>query len=292
LSEWQKNWLERIEQGTFDLQIALKSNNHTTEAVVALSHDNAKDAILAFSPSIGVVKAYHGAEAIKIAVCALIADKSCRLIPSRQMNPQAYPLVATKIVKDYWYLKLSEIKYAFDCGFKQKEGYGGMFHGFDESVMMLWIESYLKERETTVENIDKDKVAQSESVQTKILTDTERVEVSAQTKRILEIIEQFNSPVKKSLKVPSEFVSISQICKIYKFDESKVVAEIKQMIEAKFNDAIREVLPEVEQADSLKQFTMWQRARILRGCSFAFGGREGIAEEMLFDFIKGMVEKV
>ena len=266
------------------MSIAMKSNLHTANVVASLNHNSAKDAILSFSPSIAVVKAYHGIESIKIAVCALIADKSCRLIPSRQMNPQAYPLVAATIVEQYWFLKLSEIKYAFDCGFKQKEGYGGMFHGFDESVMMLWLESYIAERDKTVENIDKDLVAKSESALPKILTDEERVKTERQTARILEIIEQFS--VNKKSKIPAEFISIQQICKIYGFDELIVTATIKKLFEAKFHEVEVTQFIDNENATALQQWVMWQRARLLRECSKKFGYREGVTAEMLFDLAK------
>lgn len=276
--------MQRIEKGQFDVSIAMKSNLHTADVVSSLNHNSAKDAILSFSPSISTVKAYHGIEAIKIAVCALIADKSCRLIQSRQMNPQAYLLVAAKIVEDYWFLKLSEIKYAFDCGFRQKEGYGGMFHGFDESVMMLWIESYISERDKVVENIDKDKLAKIESVKDvgKYLTDEEKAALSEQTKSILEIIGQFSAPFRKT-KMPIEFCSVQQVCRVYGLKETEISSVIKSIFENKFHSVELTQFIANEKATEIQQFVMWQRARLLRACSREFGGIEGVTAEMLYE---------
>jgi len=147
-----------------------------------------KQAILNNHPSVVTLKELIGDNGAGAFLSFIVSDLVMAFNVGKTVDSSQIEFVAETINQDYYYLKTTELKYCFD---KAKKGhYGTTFDRVDASIIIGWIESFIKERDElySQQRIEENKAHTKElnQIHPKILTKIKQA--------VDDVIEKQNQP--------------------------------------------------------------------------------------------------
>lgn len=146
----------------------VKSGQTTLENIVLCQKDwvnlicqrpikDIETAIRLQTPTVVSLKNYtEGGEAYMIAVImTIIKDVADNLNIGKSLNNQQLAFCARQIAAEYYFLKISEIRFCFMQGLMGR--YGQIYDRIDISILMTWLGQYDSERAVAVEDLSRRK---------------------------------------------------------------------------------------------------------------------------------------